>query len=459
MRKPKIDATLGPVSSNENIIQALFDAGVDVFRLNFSHNNAEFHKKNATIIRNIENIGVRPVAILMDLQGPKFRIGVFEDGSATLVTGAKFVLDMENSFGNDRRVCLPHPEIFDSLQEGTDIFLDDGKIKLRVCSNNGYKIETEVISGGILLNKKGFNIPNAMLDISAITQKDKDDLQFVDAIGADYVAVSFVQTDKDIESVRQLIPDYVKIVAKIEKPKAVENIHSIAQAADAIMVARGDLGVENPVEDVPFIQQQIVDECLRQQKPVIIATQMLESMISAPMPTRAEVSDIAHAVYQGADAVMLSAETANGQYPVQAVEMMRKVIDATEKHSKHECTSTTTESCLINAVVNDGIDAVVAFTESGRTAINASNSRLMDVIAMTPNTRTTRRMCLVWGVHSILVEDIYNFAQMLQIVDTKLPTLYDTTLKLAVVAGVPFRESGTTNVLHIYEMKNHAGDQ
>lgn len=457
MRKTKIVATIGPASGNAETIQALFDAGVNVFRLNFSHNDIDFHRQNAATIRSIESAGNRPVAILMDLQGPKFRIGLFEDGSITLIQGGKFVFDTENTFGNERRVYLPHPELFKSLSDGDDVFLDDGKIKLKVKSNNGEKIETEVITGGILMNKKGVNVPNAFINVSAITKKDMDDLQHVEEIGADYVAVSFVQTARDITAVRKLVPEHVKIVAKIEKPKAIENLDAIVNSADAVMIARGDLGVEMQIERVPVVQKQIVNICQRYQKPVIVATQMLETMIASPMPTRAEVSDIATAVYQGADAVMLSAETANGAYPIEAVNTMRNVIEATEQDNDvRTSVGATTEGRLIKAVIDD-VSAVVSFTESGRTAINASNSRLANIVAMTPCMRTARRMCLVWGVYSVVVEDIYSFSQMLQIVDTKISGMFEKqkNIRVAIVAGMPFRESGTTNVLHIYDVKNN----
>lgn len=468
-RKTKIIATIGPSSSDSSIIRGLYDAGVNMFRLNFSHGNHETHRRNAHIIRNIEQDVDRPIAIMMDLQGPKIRIGVFEDGQITLKNGSKFILDMETEFGNLKRVTLPHPEIFSSLKEGAELLLDDGKLKLQVINNNGTRIETKVITGGVLSNKKGLNIPNILLPISALTEKDKNDLKIVEEIGADYIAVSFVQQADDINYARKFITSDVKIIAKIEKPKAIENLDSIIEAADAVMVARGDLGVEMPLEMVPGTQKLIVTRCRYYKKPVIVATQMLESMIQSPVPTRAEVSDIACAVDQNADAVMLSAESASGKHPIEAVKIMDRVIrrvefEADEKDRNHErqCTSHLDDSidsaithALCSASSVSHIKLIAVFTESGRTAVNVSNGRpRATIISLTPNIKTARRMCLVWGVHSLVIEDLYSFSQMDQIVQAKIANFcnVEKTEHVAVVAGIPFRQSGFTNILHICEI-------
>jgi pyruvate kinase len=474
IRKTKIVATLGPTSSYRSIIAELCEAGVDVFRLNFSHGSYETHRSNASSIRFIEQKLNRPLAIMMDLQGPKIRIGVFEEGQVVLKSGAKFTLDVNNEFGNSKRVTLPHPEIFGALKEGIELLLDDGKIKLLVTNQRGHSIETKVLVGGILSNKKGVNIPGVALPISALTEKDKKDLMLVDEIGIDYVAISFVQSADDVKRARDLVDPEVKIISKIEKPKAVENIDSIIEESDAIMIARGDLGVEMPIETVPRIQKSIVKICRTKKKPVIIATQMLESMINNPVPTRAEVSDIAWTVYQGVDAVMLSAESASGKFPVESVVVMNNVIKKTEEDVEsrsphipeaiktlrntvsHESRKDDMIATSVNLAANMcGIKLIAAFTETGKTAINVSYGRPnASIIAMTPNVRTARRMNLVWGTRAILIEDLYNFSQMIQVVRDKLSDFsLDAKSRLAVVvAGIPFRESGMTNIIHICEL-------
>lgn len=467
-RKTKIVATLGPASCTYSSIKGLAEAGVDVFRLNFSHGTYETHRKNASIVRSIEQETGRPIAIMLDLQGPKLRIGVFEDGQVNLRTDAKFVLDMKNGFGNQKRVTLPHPEIFDSLSEGSEILLDDGKIKLRVMSNNGNTIETRVLVGGVLSNKKGFNVPNILLPINSLTDKDIKDIKNVELIGADYVAISFVQTAKDIIYARQFVNDEVGLIAKIEKPQAVENLDQIVGESDAVMVARGDLGVEIPLEMVPFIQRKIVSKCRQFKKPVIIATQMLESMTKSLTPTRAEVSDIATAVYQGADAVMLSAESASGNFPKESVTVMRRVIENTEMDDRYEDIvrayddeSSTCSNLIPHIMKDQTIKFIAAFTESGRTAKDVASYRAnFSIIALTPNVKTTRKMCLVWGGYALLIEDIYSFSQMVQVIQACIPNFCELCNgdKIAVVAGVPFRKSGSTNIFHICEISDNLNE-
>ena len=459
-RKAKIIATLGPASSSGDMIRKLAIAGANVFRLNFSHGTHETHKQNATIIRNIEQELESPLAIMMDLQGPKIRIGVFENGSVSLKQGSKFIFDLEKDFGSSKRVSLPHPEIFNALKEGTDLLLDDGKIRLKINENNGKEIITEVIDGGILSNKKGVNIPNIILPITALTAKDKTDIAIVDEISADWVAISFVQTADDISYARSFINKDVGILAKIEKPSAVECIDSILTASDAIMVARGDLGVELPYESIPGIQRNLINKAREHRKPVVVATQMLESMISCHVPTRAEVSDVSCAVAEGADAVMLSAESASGNFPEEAVKTMAKIIERAESDNldffdkRFENLTAIAES-VAKSVEKDDIKIITAFTESGRCAINVSNSRpKANIIAFTPNLKTLRKLSLVCGVKSILVDEIFSFSQMVQITQRVLCRnfeIYDGE-KVAIVAGIPFRASGQTNLLHIYKI-------
>ncbi len=461
-RRTKIVATLGPASSSEEMIRKLAIAGVDVFRLNFSHGAHETHRQNASIIRKIEKEIGKPLAIMMDLQGPKIRIGVFEDGSILLKQGAKFILDMEKEFGNSKRVALPHPEIFEALREGTELLLDDGKIRLRIEDNDGSKIITEVVDGGVLLNKKGVNIPNAVLPIAALTEKDKGDVAIANEIDADWVAISFVQTAEDVRYARKFVSSDVGILAKIEKPSAVDGIDSILEVSDAIMVARGDLGVEMPYEAVPGIQKMLINKARRHKKPVVVATQMLESMISCHVPTRAEVSDVACAVAEGADAVMLSAESASGNFPEDAVKTMAKVALKTEADGLSFSQDFTNISTLAegvrNAVINDNVKFVVVFTETGRSAIDISNGRPgIPVVALTPNTKTLHKLSLVNGVKAFLVGELFSVTQMVEMAQDVVTRNFSTkgSIKVAIVAGIPFRASGSTNLLHIHAIGAH----
>lgn len=459
LKKAKIVATLGPASSSEDVIRNLAKAGANVFRLNFSHGTHEFHIKNAELIRKIEKELDIHLAILMDLQGPKIRIGMFEDGSVILKKGAKFSLDLNKEYGNQKRVMLPHPELFSALKEGTKLLLDDGKIKLRIEENKGSELITEVIEEGIISNKKGVNIPNTILPINALTEKDKEDLKVTEKIDVDWIAISFVQTEKDIEYARNFFDSNIGVVAKIEKPSAVECIDSILKTTDAVMIARGDLGVEMPYESIPAIQRMIINKARYYRKPVIVATQMLESMIKCHVPTRAEVSDVSCAVAEGADAVMLSAESAAGEYPIESVETMARIIKQTEKddlnffQSEFENLTAMSES-IRRTVSIDKIESIAAFTESGRCAINVSNSRTKSTIfAFTPNLKTARKLSLVWGVEAILVDEIFTFAQMTQIVQNKLKEINPRCNKVAIVAGLPFRNSGQTNLIHVYKIE------
>src|SRR6266481_383514 len=324
-RSAKIVATLGPASAGGERIRALFDAGVDVFRLNFSHGTHDQHRASFAEIRQVEADTGRPIGILADMQGPKLRVGNFANGRAELVAGKRFRFDLDPSLGNGKRAPLPHPEVFAAIEPGTELLLDDGKLRLLVTKCSGDFADTEILVGGALSDHKGVNVPNVVLPISAITEKDRADLSFALQQGADWIALSFVQRPEDVAEARKLVGNAAGIMVKLEKPAAIRRLDEIIELSDALMVARGDLGVEMPPEDVPTVQRQVIHACRLAGKPVIVATQMLESMISAPTPTRAEASDVATAVYEGADAVMLSAETAAGQYPVEAVAMMNRI--------------------------------------------------------------------------------------------------------------------------------------
>mgnify|MGYP003999858999 FL=1 len=336
-RAAKIISTLGPSSTSLEVIASLFEAGADVFRLNFSHGKHAEHKERLDIIRKIETEFDRPIGIIADLQGPKIRVSNFVDGKIELENGAKFTLDSDQGTDGDQtRVSISNPEIYPSLEPGVELLLDDGKLKLVVEQNNGDSVDTNVLIGGTLSNHKGINIPGAILPMSALTEKDRNDLQFALDIGVDWIALSFVQRPEDVAEARGLIRGRAGVLAKMEKPLAIEHLKQIVELADAIMVARGDLGVEAPPEDVPGLQKKIIRRARSEGKPVIVATQMLESMINSPTPTRAEASDVATAVFDGADAVMLSAETAAGEYPLEAVSIMDRIIRSAEQDDHYK---------------------------------------------------------------------------------------------------------------------------
>src|SRR5689334_22710781 len=387
MRSAKIVATIGPASSGAERLRALFDAGVDVFRLNFSHGTHDEHRARFEEIRAVEAEVGRPIGILADLQGPKLRLGNFAGGKAELPAGCHFRLDLDTRPGDTSRAPLPHPEVFEALHPGTELLLDDGKVRLRVIDCGADFANTECVVAGTLSDHKGVNVPGAVLPISAMTAKDRADLSFALEQGADWVALSFVQRPEDVAEGRKLIGNAAGLMVKLEKPAAIRRLDEIIDLADALMVARGDLGVEMPPEDVPSVQKQVIHACRLAGKPVIVATQMLESMITAPTPTRAEASDVATAVYEGADAVMLSAETAVGQYPIEAVEMMNRIIAEVERdphyrkgveaaHPDPEPTIADAICCaLLRAAGIQPVSATVAYTLSGSTALRAARER------------------------------------------------------------------------------------
>ncbi len=453
----RIVATLGPASSDHDTIAALFKAGADVFRLNFSHGDHADHAARYRIIRDIEKQFDRPIGVLADLQGPKLRIGVFAENKVTLKTGAKFRLDMSDAPGDETRVQLKHPEIFAAIEAGQDLLLDDGKIRLTIETCGAECADTRVAT-------KGVNIPHAVLDIPALTEKDRKDLAFALELGVDWVALSFVQRPADVAEARKLVAGRAGVLSKLEKPSAVEFLDEIIELSDAVMVARGDLGVELPPEDVPGLQKRIVRASRRAGKPVVVATQMLESMISAPTPTRAEASDVANAVYDGADAVMLSAETASGAYPLEAVTIMERIIRRVEGDPLHRtlmmAESMGHESSAPDAIaaaaaqVAETIDAaaIVTFTTSGLTTYRVARERpTVPILGLTPRQTTARRMALVWGVHPVVREDCRTFDEMVDIAtrvarETGLANLHE---KLVITAGVPFGTPGATNVLRV----------
>ncbi len=463
-RSSRILATLGPASANREAIRALAEAGADVFRLNFSHGTHEDHAERHADIRAVEKQIGRPIGILMDLQGPKLRVGKMAGGKVTLEEGKKFRLDLDSAEGNATRANLPHPEIFAALENGTDLLLDDGKLRLRVDSFGKDFAETTVMVGGPLSDRKGVNVPGVLLPISPLTKKDRADLAFGLELGVDWVALSFVQRPQDIVEARELIGDKAWIMAKLEKPAAIEHLDDIVELANGVMVARGDLGVEMPPEQVPVLQRRIVRAARKAGRPVVIATQMLESMITSPVPTRAEASDVATAIYEGADAVMLSAESASGQFPLEAVTIMNRIIDEVESdpnwraelEASHTPAAPTTPDAICCALrrVADLLEpaATVAFTSSGFSGLRISRERpLTPILALTPELKTARRLALAWGVHPVPFETINDVGEMVThatavAVEHKVAQAGDLIL---VVAGIPFGEQGSTNLLHV----------
>ncbi len=465
----KIVATLGPASSTEEKIRTLFEAGVDVFRLNFSHGTHDDHRRSIEAIRTIEQDAKRPIAIMIDLQGPKLRVGDFESGSAILENGRSFRFDMDKTLGNADRACLPHPEIFAALEADSDLLVNDGKIRLRVTDCGKDFAETVVVIGGKISNHKGVNVPGVVLPISSLTEKDRKDMQFGLDHGVDWCALSFIQRPEDLAEARRLIAGRAPILTKLEKPAAIDRLDEIIELSDAVMVARGDLGVEMPPEDVPVLQRRILRACRQTGKPVIVATQMLESMIDSPQPTRAEASDVATAVYDGADAVMLSAETAAGQFPVESVQMMNRIIERVERdslwrftmdanHPKPESTSADAISAAARQIAHTlSAAAIVTYTTSGSTTLRAARERPdVPIIGLTPNQGTARRLAAVWGVHSIFTSDANDFEDMTSRAGQHV---YNDGFahpgeRIIITAGVPFGTPGATNLIRIARVED-----
>jgi len=463
-RRTRIIATLGPASATVQTIKALSDAGADVFRLNMSHGDHAGVEKLHRAIRDVEKATGRAIGILADLQGPKLRVGVFAQDSVTLKEGEEFILDMNEAAGDAHRVCLPHPEIYQAVDPGSELLLDDGKLRLLIKSVEEERIITQVKVGGTLSNRKGVNVPSAILPLAALTKKDRRDLDFVLGLGVDWVALSFVQRPEDVQEARALIGDRAGILSKLEKPSALHMLDEIVDQSDAIMVARGDMGVELPMEDVPAQQKKIIRHCRRAGKTVIVATQMLESMIHSPVPTRAEVSDVANAVFDGADAIMLSAESAAGDYPVDSVSTMDRIATRIEKEpsyrralAKEENIPEATTADAISAAakqVADTIeaDAIVTYTTSGSTALRASRGRpRTPLLVLTPNQDTARRLTIVWGLNSIQTEDATDLQDMIDKA-CQISLKYDYARindRIIITAGMPFGTPGKTNILRI----------
>ena len=465
LRNVKIVATLGPSSDTYEMIRALHEAGADVFRLNMSHGSHDEIRARHATIRQVEQDVGNPIAILADLQGPKLRVGVFSGDSEELVEGHRFRLDLDPAEGDAARVCLPHPEIFAALKPGSRLLVNDGKIRLRVDDCGADFANCTVTAGGTISNRKGVNVPDVVLPLAALSDKDRADLEFVCELGVDWLALSFVQRAKDVEEARALAAGRAAILSKIEMPAAVAAFPAILAASDGIMVARGDLGVELPVQNVPPIQKRLVRACRRVAKPVIVATQMLESMIESPMPTRAEVSDVAAAIYEGADAVMLSAESAAGQYPIEAVQTMNAVAEEIEAdptyrdviEASRQIQRTSTADGIVSAAREiaeaTDIQAIVCFTHSGHTAALTARERpRVPILAITPLTGTARRLCLWWGVTCFITSDEVSRFKMAVVQAARAARTGGYAKpedSIVVMAGVPFNISGSTNILRI----------
>jgi pyruvate kinase len=466
-RKVRILATLGPASNTPEMIRQLVESGADAFRLNMSHGSHADHARMIAIIRQLEQELERPMTILADLQGPKLRVGRFANGGATLENGQTFIFDRDEAEGDATRANLPHREIFEGVEVGTRLLIDDGKIVQRVVSATRDRIEAIVEVGGRISNNKGLNVPDVVLPLAALTEKDRADLVFALDHGADWIALSFVQRPEDVAEARRLIAGRAALLAKIEKPAAIDRLEGIIELADAVMVARGDLGVELPPEQVPPSQKKIVEAARRMGRPVVVATQMLESMITSPSPTRAEVSDVATAVYDGADAVMLSAESASGQFPLEAVTMMNRIATSVENdpsygarvHFTQTLPDPTTADAIAHAVstmvTTVGVAAIVCFTFSGSTARRLSRERpAVPMLVLTPSEKTARRLGLLWGAHAVRTRDVASFEEM--IAKAKRMALRHGIAKagqrIVITAGVPFGTPGSTNVIHIVRL-------
>jgi pyruvate kinase len=463
-RSAKIVATLGPSSSTLERIRALFQAGADVFRLNFSHGTHSDHHARFAAIRRVESEAGRPIGILADLQGPKLRLGTFAEGRIDLAAGARFQLDLDRQPGDENRAPLPHPEIFEALQPGTELLIDDGKVRLKVETCGSSFADTRCLVGGALSDRKGVNVPNAILPLSAITEKDRADLSFALEQGADWIAFSFVQRPDDVAEGRKLVGGRAGVMVKLEKPSAIQHLSEIIELADGLMVARGDLGVEMPPEDVPSVQKQVIHACRAAGKPVVVATQMLESMVVAPTPTRAEASDVATAVYEGADAVMLSAETAAGRYPVESAAIMNRIACRVQEDPlyysmlegariEHEHTSSdaiSAAACQVARLV--GAAAIVSYTTSGATALRAARERPeAPILVLTSNLGTARRLAVLWGAHCVHTSDVKSFSDMVQkaVRIAHREKIADIGQRVVITAGVPFGTPGSTNTLRV----------
>jgi pyruvate kinase len=467
-RNVKIVATVGPASSSRAMLEKLFEAGVDVFRLNMSHGSHDEIAERHRIIREIEHQYTRPIGILADLQGPKLRVGRFADGPVMLEPGQSFRFDLDDAPGNGDRVQLPHPEIFAALEAGANLLVNDGKIRLKVTAWDASSADCEVLVGGEISNNKGVNVPDVVLPLAALTEKDRRDLDFVLGLGIDWLALSFVQRPEDVAEARELIGDRnAAVMVKVEKPACVARFDEILEDVDGIMVARGDLGVEMPIAELPALQKQMIRECRRAGKPVIVATQMLESMITSPVPTRAEVSDVANAIYEGADAVMLSAESAAGEFPIEAVTMMDSIARSVEDEESYrraiDAGPVLTRNTVADAITaaarevaeSTKVKAICCFTHSGTTALLASRERpTVPILALTPVDETARRLSLAWGLHCVVGPAVNRFkmAVVNAIRAARSSGFATDDDNIIVTAGVPFNVPGSTNILRVAPM-------
>ncbi|MCC2104490.1 MAG: pyruvate kinase [Hyphomicrobiales bacterium] len=458
-------ATLGPASADKATIAALHDAGADLFRINMSHADHDGMRERIAMIREIEQESGRPIGILVDLQGPKLRIGTFQDGAVMLKKGAEFTLDADPAPGDIHRVHLPHPEILSALEPGHVVLIDDGKVRLHIIEATPKSARAVVDVAGRISNRKGVSLPNTEIPVSAMTPKDRSDLEAGLNAGVDWVAISFVQRAEDVAEVKKIARGRALVMAKIEKPQAISRLAEIIELSDALMVARGDLGVEMPLEKVPGLQKRITRMTRRAGKPVVVATQMLESMIQSPVPTRAEVSDVATAVFEGADAVMLSAESAAGQYPVEAVATMNRIAEEVETDSVYRAVISGQRAAAPDPSGADAIavaardmaetldlKAVCAWTASGSTAFRIARERPgPPILALTPNRDTARRLALVWGVHAIVTKDASDIDDMARRASkfSNREGFSEVGDRIIIVAGVPFGTPGATNMIRI----------
>ena len=466
-RNVKIVATLGPASENAEVIRQLFEAGADVFRLNMSHGDHGSVARLHSIIRSIEQESGRPIGILADLQGPKIRCGTFKNGFEHLRQGQSFRCDLDPAPGDAARVNLPHKQVFEALKPGAALLIDDGRIRIKVVDCGPDYADCHVLTGGRISDRKGVNIPNVVLPLAALSEKDRTDLEFVCSLGVDWLALSFVQRASDIDEARQLADGRAAILAKIEKPAALECFESILDAVDGIMVARGDLGVEMSVHELPPVQKRTIRRCRRAAKPVIVATQMLESMVTNPLPTRAEVSDVATAIYEGADAVMLSAESAAGNHPVASVQTMNnvaisveddptyaQVIEASRRGDRETVADAITLAAREIAETTD-IRAICCFTHSGTTANLVARERpQVPLIVLTPFDRVARRLCLLWGAHCVVTKTVSSFDEAVAQADAvaRSETFGSDGDRVIILAGVPFNVAGSTNIIRVAEL-------
>lgn len=467
-RDCKIVATLGPASDPPERLAMLIEAGVDCFRLNFSHGGREDHARRMAAIRAAEEKAGAPVGVFADLQGPKIRVGSFRDGEIKLKFNDTVTLEASNELGEAGLIRLPHLELVNALEEGDILKLDDGKMQLTVVGRGRAQVKARVDFGGVLKNQKGVNVPTRRIPISALTDKDRDDLSYALGLGVDYVALSFVQCAEDVADARALIGDRAGVIAKIEKPSALEQIDAIVDLADAVMVARGDLGVELPPEQVPIAQRLIIRAARAAGRPVIVATHMLESMVEAATPTRAEASDVATAVYQGADAVMLSAESAVGRHPQSAVAIMDRIIRAVESDDQYWSTlprdmtppqATTADAIALSArhiADTIGCATIVAFTATGSTGLRVARERpRCGVVGLTPILETARRLTLVWGVRARVTEDVTSVEDMVDKADAAVRALgaAGPDDRVAIIAGIPFGRAGKTNMIRVLRLE------